>query len=297
MMRNYESCTLLSITFAKIAFGILFIISAAYSHSSQRDELEDICNSNVSCYLNFIGGLQISGSILLFISIVAEGLLLNYFDRYGLSVLFYSIHALGSLCIMGAVTTDMEILKKGDYYYYNIANIFQDDYTFRKDDKSYATIFWIAGGSFTCIAQAGLIISSKFRDFILILSHFTGVIGSLCYVLYGILYIETVIQGLRIDFNETYKSINDIMSWVLIAGSVTYILHSFLFFLGLRQKFTETAFEAIPHVQSSNLEKVNGSSSHSHGHVAVDLNDNDDDVSAIDSADDVFHETKEEIEP
>jgi hypothetical protein len=198
---------------------------------------------------------------------------------------------------MGAVTTDMEILKKGDYYYYNIANIFEDNYTFRKDDKSYATIFWIAGGSMMCIAQAGLIISSKFRDFILILSHFAGLIGSLSFVLYGVLYIETVIQGLRAEFNETYKSINDIMVWILITGSATYILHSTLFFLGFRQKFTETAFEAIPHVQSSNLEKMNDSPSHSHGDVAIALNDNDDDVSAIDSADDIFHEAKEEIEP
>ena len=76
-------------------------------------------------------------------------------------------------------------------------------------------------------------------------------------------------------------------------------MYSFLFFLGLRQKFTETAFEAIPHVQSSNLEKVNDSPrSHSHGDVAVDLNDDDDDVSAIeDSYEDVFNEAKEEIEP
>ncbi|GFH56976.1 predicted protein [Chaetoceros tenuissimus] len=88
-------------TITKLGFAGLFLSAAVFHHSEQSDVIVKFCEQvddrdAVWCYFDFIGGLLICGTILLFISILTEAFGV---DKNGYITI---LHLMGCLCLMAA---------------------------------------------------------------------------------------------------------------------------------------------------------------------------------------------------
>lgn len=132
----------------KLGFARLFLAAAIFHHSEQIDVVMEFCErvddrDVIWCYFDFIGGLLICGTILLFISILTEAFGV---DKNGYITI---LHLIGCICLMAASVIYVLLGHKDllDFFVIDQPNVIGN--------------LWIAGGFITAFCQAFLISKSK----------------------------------------------------------------------------------------------------------------------------------------
>lgn len=201
---------------SKFGFGLLFLLGAVYHHSDTINQAENFCASigrtdlvtrdgTRECYYDLKDGLLISGTIMLFISIVTEAYV--GINKNGYCTMF---HVFGYLFLMIASMTAMIIVKTEELLLTNLQGG-----------------MWIAGGLLTAFCQGYLSFTWKAGGLSVITTFVCACIGSILFIGFGISRIHEVYQAWIDDDNAT-DYLNGSAGF-LITGSLFYVLHAILY--------------------------------------------------------------------
>lgn len=237
MSINKQLLLLALTTIAKLGFGIFFTTGATFHHSDSYHEAIEFCLNigssyydNIYCYVDFVRGLLITGAILFFISILLEAFGPNKI-LIGGTIVPTIFHAIGSLFLIISSMYQILVVRDYDLYY---------------ELPDFEAGFWIAGGLITVLGQAYLAFVLRSEGLFVVVTYFFAGLGSLMFMVAGIMMLQDV----------TVKS-GDVITEVLIAGSVFYIVHGILYPIATYKKIKElTTNEENPSVTVTNPDNV-----------------------------------------
>lgn len=198
-------------TITKLCFAGLFLAAAIFHHSEQSDVILKFCErvddrDVIWCYFDFIGGLLICGTILLFISILTEAFGV---DKNGYITI---LHLIGCLCLMAASVIYVLLGLNDDLFDFFVI-----------DEPDVIGNLWIAGGLITAFCQAYLI--SRSKGIFTVLTFLLACIGSVLFMIFGIISNDDI----QSSSSESLISRYDACVLVLITGSAFHTLHAILY--------------------------------------------------------------------
>ena len=159
MNLNRRKLQVLAVSFAKLLFGILFLIGSIYTHTDLLLKLGEVCDGSISCVVDFMSGFLLAGAGFFLVSVIIEGVITGYEGIYGLF-----LNSIGSMLLFGAISAELEAGRWG-INAQKIPNLIGG--------------LWTTAGFCIMIGQVSLAWSQKFQGVWITVSYVISFIGSI----------------------------------------------------------------------------------------------------------------------